>query len=154
MGAKVGALWPCFYRCGEVQKIHLGNQCGPLSLSCSLSRSASWSLPWCAALLCWWHWFSLLLTFGVKMKTGSQRRTVAGTAGKNDWTHNSSTHWTDLSIVHLQCFYFWYCFVYQHFTLLYFTYSTLFYYLKPATLLLETESLSKPSQCHVVLKQV
>lgn len=80
MGAKVGALWPCFH--SIVLKIHLRDQCCFLSLSCSLSRSALWSLPWCAALPYWWRWFFQLWTFGVKMKMGSQRRTAAGTAGE------------------------------------------------------------------------
>ncbi len=54
-----------------------------LCFFCSLSRSALWFLPWCAASLCWWRWFSQLWTFGVKMKTGSRRRTVARTAGES-----------------------------------------------------------------------
>lgn len=53
------------------------------SLSCSLSRSASWFLPWCAASPYWWRWFSQLWTFGARTKTASRRTTVAGTAGES-----------------------------------------------------------------------
>lgn len=85
IGVEVGELWLAmgFYRSvGEQNKIKPGNQYCFASISCSLSRSALWSSPWCAALLCWWRWFSQQWIFGARMRMESQKRTVQGTAGK------------------------------------------------------------------------
>lgn len=46
------------------------------------SRSASPTLPSCAALPCWSPWFSLRSTSGGTLRTTSRRKTAAGTAGK------------------------------------------------------------------------
>lgn len=80
MRNKVEEPWSCSEV--EEQNIHLCNQFPFLCFPCSLSRSASWSSPWCAASPCWWLWFSQQLIFGARMRMESRRRTAAGTAGE------------------------------------------------------------------------